>query len=266
MTDGARPQTATVNGRLWGARARDWAEVQEATARPAYEAVLTRAGVGPGSAYLDLGCGAGLAARLAADRGATVSGVDAAGPLLAIARERTPEGDFRLGDLESLPFADGMFDLVTGFNAFQYAGDPVVALKAARRVARPGGLVAIMVWSEPADMPMASVITALGKLLPPPPPGSGGPFALSGEAALRGLAEAAGLQPEAVFDVSEPIRYPDLQTALRGLNASGVAARAIETAGEDAVSKAHADALAPFRGQDGGYVIGAAFRCLLAWA
>jgi len=264
MADGARLQTSAVNRTLWGARARDWADVQEATARPAYEAVLTRANVGPRTACLDVGCGSGMAARLAADRGAKVCGVDAAEPLLAIARERTPQGDFRLDDLQALPFADGEFDLVTGFNAFQYAGDPVAALIEARRVAKPGGVVAIVVWGEPAGMEMASVITALGKLLQPPPPGSGGPFALSGETALRGLAEAAGLKPETVFDASEPIRYPDLATALRGLNSSGVAARAIAAAGEDAVSQAHTDALAPFRGPDGGYVIGGTFRCLLA--
>jgi ubiquinone/menaquinone biosynthesis C-methylase UbiE len=53
--------------------------------------------------------------------------------MLAIARTRVPDGDFHVGELESLPFPDGTFDLVTGFNAFQYAANPVAALADARK-------------------------------------------------------------------------------------------------------------------------------------
>jgi ubiquinone/menaquinone biosynthesis C-methylase UbiE len=74
-----------------------------------------------------------MAAALAASLGATVSGLDASTALLEIARERTPAADFRQGDLESLPFEDDAFDLVSGFNAFQFAGD---AARAARGRAR----------------------------------------------------------------------------------------------------------------------------------
>ena len=259
-----KAHTSEVNGKLWGARARDWADVQEATARPAFAAVIERAGVGPDTDYLDVGCGSGMAAAIAAACGARVAGIDAAEPLLAIARERVPEGDFRAADLEALPFADASFDLVTGFNAFQYAASPLAALIEARRTTRPGGIVAITVWGDPAGMAMASVITALGPLLPPPPPGAAGPFALSGEAALRALADAAGLKAESLFDVIEPVRYPALATALRGLNSSGVAARAMGVVSEAAVTAAHSAALAPYATSEGGYEIGAAFRCLLA--
>ena len=192
-----------------------------------------------------------------------MTGVDAAEPLVELARKRTPEGDFRSADLEALPFLDHTFDLVTGFNAFQYAGNPMRAVAEAGRVARPGGMVAIMVWGEPADMPMAAVITALAKLMPPPPPGSGGPFALSDGDALRRLARQAGLSPVDLLDVVAPITYPDLLTALRGLNSSGVAARVMALVGEEAVSRAHAEALAPFQKRDGSIEIGATFRCLI---
>lgn len=67
-------------------------------------------------------------ALLASQRGAEVCGVDAAGSLLGIARERVVGGDFRLGDLEALPFPDGTFDVATGFNSFQFAATPVAAL------------------------------------------------------------------------------------------------------------------------------------------
>lgn len=46
---------------------------------------------------------------------------------------------------EALPFPDQVFDVVTGFNVFQYAANPEAALGEARRVARPGALVAVMV-------------------------------------------------------------------------------------------------------------------------
>jgi SAM-dependent methyltransferase len=207
-----------------------------------------------------------MAAQIAAERGAEVSGLDAAPNLLEIARSRVPDGEFHAGDLESLPFSDNKFDLVTGFNSFQYAGNPMVALGEARRVTKPGAHVVIMTWGTPEGMEAASLVAALRPLLPPPPPGAPGPFALSDEAALRAFAESVGLESLEVFDVDAPWRYPDLSTALRGLGSSGVAARAIQNANEDAVNEAHAKVLAPFRQSDGSYKIGATFRCLVTRA
>jgi len=106
MPTDEKPKTGKLNGRLWGARARDWAELQELMTRPVYDAVFQRIGVGAQTNYLDVGCGSGLAARLAAERGAKVSAVDAAEKLLAIAQSRVPTGQFRMADLEELPFAD----------------------------------------------------------------------------------------------------------------------------------------------------------------
>jgi SAM-dependent methyltransferase len=259
-----KPRTAAVNGRLWGARAGDWADIQEGTVRPVYEAVLERTRVKSGTRYLDVGCGAGMAAQIAAARGAHVSGIDAAAALLEIARRRTPAGDFRWGDLEELPFEDHSFDVVTGFNSFQYAGNPAVALAAARRATRPGGAVVIVTWGDPEGMEAASLVAAVRPLMPPPPPSAPGPFALSDEAALRKFAADAGLEPVEVFDVDSPFVYADEATAIRGLNSSGVAARAMENASEQTVTQAHAEALAPFRQPDGSYRIKATFRCLLA--
>lgn len=231
---------------------------------PVYEAVLERARVVPGTRYLDAGCGSGLAARMAASRGARVCGIDAAEALLAVARGRTTEAGFSHADLEELPFQAETFDVVTGFNAFQYAGNPAVALAEARRVVRRGGTVAVAAWGDPDAMDAASIIAALGPLLPPPPPDTPGPFALSSEQALRKLAAEASLEPVELFDVDTSFVYPDAATALRGLNSSGVAARAIEMVGEHAVMAAHAQAIAPFRQPDGSYRIGATARCLLA--
>lgn len=259
-----KPGTAAQNGRLWGARAQDWADIQEGQFSAAYDAVFDACGLGRDTRYCDVGCGAGMAAMLASGRGAQVSGLDAAESLLAIARSRVPSGDFRVGDLEELPFADAQFDLVTGFNAFQYAANPRAALAEAKRIAKPTGRIVVMTWGSPEGMQAAALVAALKPLLPPPPPGAPGPFALSEPSALRALAESAGLRPLEVFDVVCHWEYPDLATALRGLASSGVAVRAAEASGVEAVNEAHAAALAPLRQAHGGYRIGASFRWLLA--
>ena len=264
MSEPTPPGASAVNGRLWGARARDWAEVQEGQCRPAFEAVFDRVGLGAGARCCDVGCGAGLAALLASQRGARVCGVDAAEGLLDLARSRLPAGDFRLGDLQALPFADGSFDLVTGFNAFQFAADPVAALTEARRVLRPGGRVVVLAWGDPQGMDAATLLLALKPLLPPPPPGAPGPFALSDRRVLTALVERAGLSVQAVSDLACDWTYPDLHTALRGLGASGGAARATEQVGAQAVDRAHEQALAPFRQDDGSYRLGASFHWVLA--
>ncbi len=94
------------------------------------EAVWTSAKVRAGQQVLDVGCGSGLFCHLAAKRDAQVAGTDAAPKLIEIAKSRTSSGDFRVGEMEELPFADGLFDLVTGFISFQYASDPINALPA----------------------------------------------------------------------------------------------------------------------------------------
>jgi SAM-dependent methyltransferase len=252
-----------VQSRLWGARAHDWADGMEGQMRPLYEAVLERIGAGQGTELLDAGCGAGLAASIAAGRGAVVSGLDATPELLEIARGRVPNGEFTQGDLESLPYADDGFDAVVGFNSFQYAADPRVALEEARRVARPGAPVAIVTWAVPERCEAAVYLAALGPLMPPAPAGAPGPFALSAPGALEDLAAAAGLTPGDADEVSSRWTFPDLPTALRGLLSSGPAVKAIQTSGEDAVRAAVETAIAPFREASGGYSIGSAFRYLI---
>jgi SAM-dependent methyltransferase len=259
-----KPRTAVNNGRLWGARNRDWAALQEPQFEAAYQAVFDRLRVGADMSYCDVGCGSGLAAAMAASRGAKVTGLDAAENLLAIARERTPAADFRQGDLEDLPFENKSFDAVTGFNSFQYAGNPVIALQEAGRVTKPGGHIVVMTWGPPESMQAAALVAALKPLLPPPPPGAPGPFALSDESALRSLVESAGLKPIEVNDVECIWRYRNLDEGLRGLGSAGVAVRAEENTSREALDKAHAAALAPFVRDDGSYEVRAVFRWLLA--
>ena len=137
-----------------------------------------------------------LAAQVFARTIANVAGIDASAAFIDIARERLPGRNFRVGDMESLPHADGSFDVVTGFNAFQYAASPANALREARRVTQPDGVVVIATWGLPEDCEAAGHLKALGALMPRLlPPGAPGPFALSDEAKLKALASDAGLTP-----------------------------------------------------------------------
>ncbi|HSS58272.1 MAG TPA: class I SAM-dependent methyltransferase [Solirubrobacteraceae bacterium] len=229
--------TAQVQGKLWGAAARDWAELGEPVQRPFFEAALDALGITTGTRLLDAGCGAGLALVLATERGATATGLDASAGLLEIARERLPEADLREGDLEALPYADDAFDAVTAFNSIQYAGDPTAALREIARVAKPGAPIAITTWGPPEQCEMRAVLGAIGSLLPPPPPGAVGPFALAAPGALEALVESAGLIAERAIEVPTPYAHDDLDTAVRAHLASGPARRAIETAGLEATRK-----------------------------
>ena len=258
--------TAQVQGQLWGAAARDWAELAEPVQAPFFEAALDALGVAGGTRLLDAGCGAGLALMLAAERGATVSGLDASAGLLEVARERLPEADLREGELEALPYADDCFDAVTAFNSVQYASDPTAALREIRRVARPGVRVAITTWGRPEQCEMRAVLGAIGALLPPPPPGTGGAFALAAPGALEALVESAGLIAERAIDVPTPYAHDDLGTAVRAHLASGPARRAIETAGLEATREAVTAVCEQARQPDGSVRYDNVFKVLVARA
>jgi SAM-dependent methyltransferase len=255
--------SAEVNGKLWGAQSKEWSELQERVHRPLYEHVFSTTGIKAGTAYFDLGCGSGMAIQLAVALGAKASGLDAAASLLAIARERTPGADLRQGEMEELPFAEHSFDVTTGFNSFQYAAAPAKAIREGARVTKKGGLVVIATWSPPELTKAAALLAALKPLLPAPPPGAPGPFALSDEAALKALAAEANLVPVSTHDVSSPFEYPDVATGVRALNSSGVAARAIGHSGLDAVSAAHTEALKKFANPDGSVHVPCSFRYLV---
>jgi ubiquinone/menaquinone biosynthesis C-methylase UbiE len=258
--------TAEQQAALWGARPRDWAEVQEGMVRPLYEAVLDAIGAGAGTRLLDIGCGAGMAAHLAAERSVDISGFDATEALLDIARERTPAGDFRPGDMETLPFDDDSFDAVVSFNGVQFAGDPVAALREAGRVTVPGGTVAVATWGDPERSDAPALMASYRDFLPAPPPGTPGPFALAAPGALEHFASPAGLQPQRTEVVTTLWHYPDLATALRGLTAAGPATAAIAAGGQEAVYEAVTAGLAPFAAADGGYELSNVFHYVVATA
>src|SRR5262249_19133145 len=108
--------------------------------------------------------------------------------------------------------------------------------------------------------------TALDALVPPRHPLTPGMFALSDPARLCGVASAAGLIPEQLFEVGCDLHWPDLRGAIRSLDATEVAAWARHFVAPSEITEAHARALRPFRTPHGGYAARATFRCLAARA
>jgi hypothetical protein len=227
---------------------------------PAYIAGLDALGVGEGTRLLDVGCGAGRTLQFAAARGAEVTGIDAAPGLMAHARRRTPSATVVEGDLQWLPFEDGSFYAVSGFNSFQYAADPVAALLEAKRVTATGGRILALVWSPAHMCELAPHLESLGRLMPPPPPGAPGPFALCGRDALREFFAAAGLEVDDVQDVMCTFGYPDTPTAIAALSSAGPVVRIAEHAGREAVRADLESFLAGVVRPDGRYAIRNPFR------
>jgi SAM-dependent methyltransferase len=258
--------SAERQGALWGAAAEDWAELQEPTGIPLYEATFDAIDVTSGTRLLDVGCGAGLALQLAHKRGAVVSGFDASAGMLAVARSRLSEADLRQGDLEDLPYEDDSFDAVTSFNAVQYAIDPLRALREIRRAAVPGSPVAVASWGDPERCDGRVLIAAMGSLLPPPPPGAGGPFALASPGALEALVESAGLTAEHAFEVDTPFEYPNIDIAVRANEAAGPTRAAIEQVGADRARHTFIAALDQFVRPDGTVRLDNVFRVVIARA
>lgn len=102
----------------------------------------------PGLSLLDVGCGPGTITVEFADRLAPrrVTGVDAAAEVIARAAEHgagRANLEFAVADAYALPFDDASFDVVHAHQLLQHLADPVGALREFRRVAKPGGLVAV---------------------------------------------------------------------------------------------------------------------------
>jgi SAM-dependent methyltransferase len=259
--------SAAMQGDLWGERARDWAEVMEGWngwGIPLYRQVLERLNVGAGSGLLDVGCGAGRFCRIAADRGARVSGIDATAPLVEIASERTRGGDFRVGDMEDLPWPDDSFDVVTGFNSFFFAADLGRALREARRVARAGGEAAMTVFGRPERCESTPMFAALGQLLPSESGEEGGGPILHEEGVLEALATEAGLVPREAGYLEVVEEYPDLETLLRGYLAHGSIVRAVRSSDEQRVRDALTDGVSGLITATGGVRIEDEYRYLIA--
>ncbi|MEJ2885703.1 class I SAM-dependent methyltransferase [Actinomycetospora aeridis] len=222
----------TVVDEGWGRRAVDFATLSEPGNCREYVAVHHQLGVDAGDRLLDVACGSGLALELAGLRGATCAGIDASARLAAVARDRSPAADVRVGDMHALPWADGSFDVVTSFRGIW--GTTPTALAEVHRVLAPGGRVGLTVWGHikvssgawslapfrlaeaPAVANQAAMV-ALGR------PGAGEELLTS-----HGFTDVRRIAPRFAWEFADPEVYA------RAIAATGPAYEAIRTVGEQA--------------------------------
>jgi ubiquinone/menaquinone biosynthesis C-methylase UbiE len=120
--------------------------------------LLDAAGVEAGSRVLDLATGPGYVAARAAERGASVVGVDVAPAMVQLAREMHPGLDFREADGEALPFEDGSFDAVVSNFVVPHLGRHERVVSELVRVLKPGGRLSLTTWDNPDRMRLLGVL------------------------------------------------------------------------------------------------------------
>ncbi len=104
-----------------------------------------RVGIRAGQQVLDVACGVGEWLLACDERGASVCGVDISARAIAACRAALPQGEFHVTPAESLPFADGRFDVVTCFGSLEHFVSPVRALREMVRVARREAIFLLLV-------------------------------------------------------------------------------------------------------------------------
>lgn len=177
--------------------------------------LLARAGVVEGQQVLDVACGTGVVARAARELvgpSGEVSGVDLNPAMVAVARERAPEIDWRVGDATSLPFDDESFDVAVCQSALFFFPDRAGACREMARVVRPGGKVALQTYAaldeQPGYGPFVDVVVrhagAQARDL------LGTYWSAGDPAELGSLLTGAGLQPSPAETVVGQVRFPSV--------------------------------------------------------
>jgi ubiquinone/menaquinone biosynthesis C-methylase UbiE len=138
----------------------------------------------PGERWLDLGCGSGAVAELAAGAGAQVTGVDLSPRLVDVARERAAAGGYdityAIGDCQNLVgIDDAAFDVVSSCVGVMFAPDHAATARELARVVRSGGRIGLAAWTK--EGAVGAMFAMMAPFQPPPPEGAGSPFSWGDE-------------------------------------------------------------------------------------
>jgi SAM-dependent methyltransferase len=214
----------------WGRKAVDFSALGEPGNCREYVAVHHRLGVDAGDRLLDVACGSGLAIELARLRGASCSGIDASPRLVAVARDRNPESDIRVGDMHALPWDPASFDVVTSFRGIW--GTTPTAAGEIFRVLRPGGRAGITVWGHLKVSPGAWALAPFRLAAEDKVGNQAAMVSLGRPGAGEQLLESYGFADIERVDVPFAWEFADPELYARALAAMGPAYEAIQNAGE----------------------------------
>ena len=214
----------------WGRKAVDFATLSEPGNCREYVAVHHRLGVDAGDRLLDVACGSGLAVELARLRGAACSGIDASARLVAVARDRNPDCDIRVGDMHALPWDQASFDVVTSFRGIW--GTTPDAVAEIYRVLRPGGRVAITVWGHLKISPGAWALAPFRLAATAKVDNQAAMVSLGRPGAGEQLLESCGVGDVERVEVPFALEFADPEVYARTRASTGPAYEAIQNVGE----------------------------------
>lgn len=232
----------------WGRRATEFATLSEPSNCREYVAIHHRLGVGDGDRLLDVACGSGLAIELAQLRGAVCCGIDASQRLVAVARDRNPDCDIRVGDMHALPWDDASFDIVTSFRGIW--GTTPDAVDEVRRVLVPGGRLAMTVWGNVGRSPGAWMMAPFRWATDEKVEHQADMVSLGRPGVGEAFLTERGFDVDDRFEVRFVLEYPDPETYARGMASTGPAYESIQSIGEEEFL-ARATALAAEQVRDG---------------
>jgi len=228
----------------WGRKAVDFSALSEPGNCREYVVVHHRLGVDAGDRLLDMACGSGLAIELARLRGASCSGIDASARLVAVARDRNPECDIRLGDMHALPWDPESFDVVTSFRGIW--GTTPGAVAEIYRVLVPGGRAGITVWGHLKASAGAWALAPLRLAAAEKVGNQAVMVSLGRPGAGEQLLESYGFTGVERLDVPFAWEFADPELYARALASTGPAYEAIQNVGE---AEFHRAAVEQARGQ-----------------
>jgi SAM-dependent methyltransferase len=222
----------TVVDEGWGRKAVDFATLSEPGNCREYVALHHQLGVDSGDRLLDVACGSGLAIELARMRGATCAGIDASSRLIAVARDRNPESDLRIGDMHNLPWQDATFDVATSFRGIW--GTTPDAVAEIHRVLKLGGRLGLTVWGHLKVSPGVWALAPFRLAATPKVENQAAMVSLGRPGAGEQLLSSCGFVDVHRIDIPFAWEFPDPETYARALAATGPAYEAIQNVGEAA--------------------------------